>query len=315
MYHGVTNERAFNEVENHSNMHVSAPLFSQQMRFLSNRHNVLRLSDFVKHLRDGSAFPRHSVVITFDDGYENNYTEAFPVLQKYGIPATLFLSTRFIGKEEMFWSDRLELIFRSPECRSRLSKHLATIGIRDTLPTGQLDALIKYCKKIDDGEKEALISRLEELSGIDGQKRPHDFRCLTWEQVREMCASRLIEVGSHTHNHVIMTRVDPERAREEICMSRDNLRENLSVTPTLFSYPNGALGDYDETSQSLLLEHGFECALLTEEDFNTGNSAPYELRRIGVYNSTSLVEFEARVSGFHFVALKLFRKLVFRANG
>ena len=300
MYHGVSDQGAISETQNASAMHLSVEQFSQQLSFLSENYNVIALSELINHLIRGDALPPYSVAITFDDGYENNYTKAFPVLQKYGMPATIFLSTLYVGNKELFWPDRLELIFRSQDTLSRISSVLSTVGIRSGSPGEQLEALIRYCKTITNKEKEALISRLEELSSAACTELPDDFRCLTWQQVREMYISKLVDFGSHTNSHVILTRVDHDAARNEIEQSRNILRDHIGVNPLLFSYPNGGEGDFDDYSEKLLAELGFNCALLTIEGFNDVHSNPYQLKRMGIYPNMSLTEFEAKTAGFLF---------------
>lgn len=314
MYHGITSMPACNGIFNNSGMHVYVEHFSEQMSLLRNRYKVISLFRLVELIRNGEDIPDHSVVITFDDGYENNYNQAFPILQKYGLPATIFLSTHFMDKRDLLWGDRVEALFDSPECFARISSQLNNGIISGSSQREALESLIRYLKKIPDDQKEALIMGLEELCAIDRSQLASDYRCLTWSQVRDMCESRIMDIGSHTHSHIIMTRVDETRAREEVALSKRLLKEQAGVETRLFSYPNGAAGDYDSSTHRILQEQGFQCALLTIEGFNDKNSNLFELKRIGVPNGLSLTDFESRMSGFYIFARGLIERITRRCQ-
>ena len=103
MYHHV------DDVEHKMAPTVHPDTFSAQMAYLKERHfNVISLNELVKSLRDGEKLSRNSVVITFDDGYDNNYTKAFPILKKYDFPATLFVSSDYVGQEGYVTIDQLQ---------------------------------------------------------------------------------------------------------------------------------------------------------------------------------------------------------------
>jgi peptidoglycan/xylan/chitin deacetylase (PgdA/CDA1 family) len=307
MYHGVSGEKDFRGLVNHSGMQLTAARFDGQMKFMKDHYKVISLGELVDLLRNGEPIPPSAAAITFDDGYANNYTQAYPILKKYGLPATLFLSTHHIGRNDLFWPDRLEILFdsipRFPKIYSIFDK---------SVPSGnslkeRLESTIRFCKRISEKEKESLIASLEYQCAFDPPSISQDYRALTWTQISEMRASGLVEVGSHTHDHVIMTRVGHERAREEIVRSKDLIKEHLGTEPRLFSYPNGCIGDYDETTHDLLREEGFECAFLTLEGLNGRSPNLFEMKRIGIHNAFSLLEFEARLSGFYFFIKKILR--------
>jgi peptidoglycan/xylan/chitin deacetylase (PgdA/CDA1 family) len=307
MYHGVTKESEFPGLLNHSGMQLSASRFAKQMELLRNKYNVIRLLELVDIIKNGRPIPRYSVAITFDDGYENNYTQAFPVLKSYQLPATLFVSTHYIGETDMFWPDRLEAFFNFDECFAKISSSIDKVITSCGARRERLESVIDYFKKIPEEQKELLIDELEKMCNFDRSHLSSDYRCLTWDQIREMHSSGLVDVGSHTHNHVIMTRLSPNRAREEVSLSKQLLKEHLGIETKLFSYPNGKIDDYNEKTHQILQEQGFDCALSTVEGFNGQNSPLYELRRIGVHNSYSLVEFESILTGFHSFALRLLK--------
>ena len=94
---------------------VSPEMFAKQIEFIVKRYNVIPLMDLVGHLERGKRIPRRSAVITFDDGWRDNFVYAFPVLKKYQVPATIFLTTGFIGTTKLFWPERLISILSRKE--------------------------------------------------------------------------------------------------------------------------------------------------------------------------------------------------------
>jgi peptidoglycan/xylan/chitin deacetylase (PgdA/CDA1 family) len=305
MYHGITGESDFRGLFNHSGMHLRVKDFDDQMRHLCDRYNVISLLELVSALENGHKLPAHSVVITFDDGYENNYTQGFPVLKKYSLGAAVFISTGHISSRKLFWSDRLERLFDLPERQRCIFPILDKWGIRDGSPKERLESLIHVCKTVSEDKKESMITELENVCPVDNSEIASDYLCLTWEQLKEMHISGLVEIGVHTHGHVIMTRVDAQRAREEIDRSKSLVKEKLHMDTPFFSYPNGAIGDYDNSTRRLLEDFGLRCALLTVEGFNDSSSNLFELNRIGVHTNSSLLAFEGKLSGFYFIASRL----------
>jgi peptidoglycan/xylan/chitin deacetylase (PgdA/CDA1 family) len=309
VYHGITAESSFLGLFNHAGLHVNIDKFVEQMQHVRGKYNVISLTEFLSANRNRSRLPRYSVVLTFDDGYENNYTQAFPILSRWRLPATIFLATHYIGRNDLFWSDRLELLFSSDECLSRILPRVTQLRPENNSPKALLQSLIVLCKSIADDQKVRLIEELENACASVELPRPPDYRCLTWDQIREMCASGLIDIGSHTHNHVIMTRVTPDQACEQAATSKRVLHEAGGISTSLFSYPNGQYSDIDHDTHATLASQGFSCGLLSVEGLNGAQSSPFALKRIGIDANTSIVEFEARITGFHLFASKLVQRI------
>src|SRR5262245_39304654 len=104
-YHGVV--RSASDVYLHR-ICIDAGIFEQQMEWLRRNYSVLSLSSLLDGLEGKSSLPPFSVAITFDDGFKNNYSVAFPILKKYGLPATIFLATSYIGEHGKLWTDYVD---------------------------------------------------------------------------------------------------------------------------------------------------------------------------------------------------------------
>ncbi len=108
MYHGFTNKKTYEGIENHDDKHLHDRAFKMQMEYLSKHYNVISLDRLVDYYHDGKELPDNSVVITIDDGYLSNYSIAYPILKQYNIPATVFLTGSFVEKREFLRMDRIE---------------------------------------------------------------------------------------------------------------------------------------------------------------------------------------------------------------
>ena len=106
LYHGVTRSQAIG-LENISGKHIQAEEYFNQMQWLKNNAYVISMEE-VYEIITKKKFPKKAVAVTFDDGFENNFTEAFPVIADLEIPTTFYISSAMIGTQNMFWVDQLE---------------------------------------------------------------------------------------------------------------------------------------------------------------------------------------------------------------
>lgn len=293
MYHGFTDKDNDEGIENDHGKHLHVDKFKRQLEYLSKYHHVISLKEFVRHCAASGKIPANSVVITVDDGYRSNYTLAYPLLRRFGIPATIFLTTRFVDQRQPLWTDRVEyLLARTESSRS---------------------AKIKKNKRINEefkwGPQEQIASAVEELENQTGnslmkeQEIPEIYAPLRWSDVLGMVKSGVISIGSHTHSHVILTRCGGDKIEEELALSKRMIEEKTGLECELFCYPNGEKGDFDHHTKQELKEKGYSCGLTTVPGFNDISSDVYELRRFGVTNKEDSVEFLMKIYGVvHFFA-------------
>ncbi len=307
MYHGV---RAGEGTLGRLRSHIPVEMFRRQMAYLAAHRNVVPLSTLLQWLRDGRDLPDYTVALTFDDGYRNNYTQAYPILRHYNLPVTIFLTTAFIDTNRALWPDRLAYaIFHT----SRLE--LALNGKRYSLSTSRernraYRELLAQAKRLDDAQKSHLIESVIETMGVDLDAVQHDgdWIFLTWSQVREMHRNS-IAFGAHTENHVILTRVSPEEAEAEIHRSKQVIEDQLKEECVLFCYPNGKTGDFDDRTRQMVQNAGFRGALLSLPGLVGPGDDPLALRRIGVQGDESFWHFVASLSGLRLALLPLKRRV------
>jgi peptidoglycan/xylan/chitin deacetylase (PgdA/CDA1 family) len=258
---------------------VHPEIFEQQMRFLKSCYKVMSLRELMERSRLGDV-PARSVAITFDDGYRDNYEYAFPILKKYGLPATVFVATGAVGTGNLIWHDRIFDAFRyttvtesrliDPEVPPLLlesdeSRHRSLHVVLARAKSLYGEARLRFVDDVEHKLKPNLPSPLEQ-------------RMLNWDQVREMHKAG-IEFGSHTVSHTILSRLPRPELFRELRDSRSALREQLSAPIFSFAYPNGKPTDYNDEAKAVLKECGYSCAVTCQLGFNHAFSDPYELRR------------------------------------
>lgn len=249
-YHRVLPEGA--ETTSHPGIVVTPSTFEQQMRLLQRTFKIISLEEFEGHIKAGTPFEPNSCLVTFDDGWIDTYTTAWPVMRQLGIPALIFLPTNFIGSNETFWQESLgALLCRAiAACRKdasfapRLAAVLASCALSDFLPlvaAGDSDAIIikiRELKSDSNFEPSAAVQRIAALLGDDGETLGEGDRFMTWDHAREM-SRHGITFGTHGHTHRLMTNLQPDELTSELTVSREVIGRELGIGATSMSYPNG----------------------------------------------------------------------------
>jgi peptidoglycan/xylan/chitin deacetylase (PgdA/CDA1 family) len=258
---------------------LSTDIFERQMAFIARTYVVLPVEELVERMARG-ALPRHALAITFDDGYRDNLTHAAPILARYGLSATIFLTTGLIGAADVPWFDRVAGAFKE----TRAGAYVAPWGQVLPLDTvrGRLFGLgrvLDYMKQLSDDDLQEAIEKLQvELGAAEGKKRTNGM--LSWDDVHAL-AGLGFTIGAHTVSHPILSRVSRDRAQAEIRESRDVIASVCGRAPRAFAYPNGGPADYSAVVSRLVRDAGFTCAVTTRFGVNTPATPPFELRRGG----------------------------------
>jgi len=297
LYHGVTDQR-WPGVLDCEKKHIRAERFEQQLAFLKEHFQVIPLARYAAALRGGAALPEGCAVITFDDGYADNYTTVFPLLRRYGLPATMFLAADFVTKGTPLWVDRLAWAFdRTQRTELRHPVTGSDCGLATEEERINAYLLIKRdLKAVIDAQREDLADRVcRELLGAQTPPPPSLYAPLTKEQVREMADSGFMEIGSHGCRHAILTAMSQEEARREIVDSKAALEEFCGRPIESFSYPNG---DHNPAVARLTAEAGYACAVAGGLRLNRPESTqPYAISRLALAESDSRSMMAATLCG------------------
>jgi peptidoglycan/xylan/chitin deacetylase (PgdA/CDA1 family) len=257
---------------------LPSAVFERHISHLARSYCVLAVEDLVERMQHGKV-PRNAIAITFDDGYRDNLTHAAPILARYGLPATIFLATGFIGTAQVPWYDRLAMAFRDTTVGSIVSPWGQPLSLESTGDRlAALDQTLAYLKGRPDDE---FRRRLDEVLGaLAAEARRGKGWMLDWDDVVALRGLGF-RIGAHTVHHPILSRLSVERARAEIEGSRTAIASACGAAPKAFAYPNGKPADYSDAVQRLVRDAGFTCAVTTRFGLNTRQTPPYELRRGG----------------------------------
>lgn len=242
---------------------ASPERFREQMQMLRQRFRPMRLSDVATMIDAGEEIPADAVVVTFDDGYDDNYHVAFPILRELGVPATFFVSTGHIDSGKPYAYDWLvHMILLAPaDARLRVPELRIDIPVpAERQPRRDLATeLLSRMKEMDARAQSSLIERLQWEWNIPADHAPPQCRPMTWSQLREMHAAGM-EIGSHGVHHRMLSKLPLADMAFEIQYSRDTLLRELGPAVGLMSYPVGGDRAFDERVISLTREAGFAVA-------------------------------------------------------
>lgn len=255
IYHRVT-ER----LDSYYDDDVDAKTFEIQMALLAEHMNVLSLDIAIELLKSNSLPPR-AVVITFDDGYRNNFEVAMPILEKYGLTATFFIATGYLDGGCM-WNDKIIETVRKHEGEKI---NLLKFGLEDYV-IGTIkqknEVIKKILKKLKYLPLEIREQKVNDIVGENLEGIPEDIM-MTSAQVKEMSRHGM-QIGAHTVNHPILARLDEKHAEKEIYESKMYLEQLIGNKVNTFAYPNGKPGyDYNIAHVEMLKKLGFQGAVST----------------------------------------------------
>jgi peptidoglycan/xylan/chitin deacetylase (PgdA/CDA1 family) len=293
MYHGVV--RAPLPVSDWC--FLEEDIFRQQIEYLSRNFRVLHLSDALKLLRQG-AVEKPTAVVTFDDGYRNNFDVAFPVLKASGVPATIFLTTGFVDTADSIWFCHI-IRALSLTRKSSLRWEDTEMDLSDArakaAASARLQAAIKQRPAAETGALLRQIHQALEVEPTATFAPESPFRILDSAAIRALVESGLVEFGAHTVTHPILSRLSPQEQAKEIAGSVEAVTRLTGQACRFFAYPNGKARDYDAHTVGLLRNHGIEAAVTTAAGANDRDPSLLELQRYGVGADLDLPMFKLMV--------------------
>lgn len=287
MYHGVTATRkADGMFRNCDEKHLLLDTFRLQLRTIQRWRRVIPLHEMVEGLRSGDDL-HNTISITFDDGYENNVLHAAPALADFDMPAAFFLCTGTIGTKHCMWTDCVEIMLDRTRagtvCLPLTNQKLPLHSLQDKRRAlGTIKAALKQLPHAQ------LSARLEEIAdqlNVREVESDGDYNFMSWDQARSLAGAGF-EIGAHTVNHPILSRIPLEEAKNEILASRDKINAELGQCSTTFCYPNGGPADYTSDIMEFCKLH-FRAAISTSRG-SADVSELYQLRRLGAPGAGSV---------------------------
>lgn len=278
---------------------ASAEAFRRQMLHLRKYFSPMRFDEVSERMARGQRLPKDAVLVTFDDGYDDNYRVAFPILRDLGMSAMFFVSTGYIDSGKPYAFDWLVYMVCCGEAdRLQLPELGLDWALGSTLDARRAQAadLLNRLKSLEAEAQGALIVGLEERWGMKRDAGSADCRPMTWDQLREMQAAGM-EVGSHGVGHHMLAKLPHEWMVAEVMDSMRVLERELGGTVQALSYPVGGLDSYDGETIEVVRRAGYQmaCSYIAGAT-NLDDSTRYSLSRIPIERQMDQAWFESMLA-------------------
>jgi peptidoglycan/xylan/chitin deacetylase (PgdA/CDA1 family) len=269
---------------------VTPAAFEAQMRYLAAHYAVISMPELLETCQTGTTLPPRAVLITFDDAYCDFAQYAWPILQRYQLPVTLFVPTAFPDQpERAFWWDWLHQAVSFTDLGETPDTPLGRLPLTTQAQRYQAFSRLRdYVKTLPHHEAMDWVAH---LCGALGAAKPA-HAVLGWEALRQL-ARQGVTLGAHTRTHPLVNRLSLAELRAEVIGSRQDLQREIGSSLPIFAYPSGGL---NEAVVQALAEAGFRLAFTTRRGINDLARADHlQLRRINVGPGTTLTGLRAQL--------------------
>lgn len=292
LYHSISFEMPKNLSRNYANillyhrvarggadpwgLKVTPEHFDTHIRYIKEHYHIMRFED------DWSDVREPFVVITFDDGYLDNYEVALPILEKYQVPATIFVSTECIGNDDLLWWDCLErMVMHSssfPKFVELEGEHFVLSGGIEDDKVALLQSVRDKLKMLLPGERKKILKILKgEVQEID--YAGGEDRVITREELKRLADSPWITIGGHTVTHSMLSVESEDMQRWEFMESKHYLEEVIGCPVTVMSYPFGSRKDISEFTPNIAKSCGYRKAAVNWQGTCDVTTDPFRLPR------------------------------------
>ncbi len=308
LYHGINNHKNFGD-----RYQVSKQILLTHLNYLrKKKYKFITISEWINIVKEKKKIKKGYLTLTFDDGYKNVITNAYPLMKKYTAKGCLFLIPNFIGREHLergsflqvfitnYKKTKLILSYKNDEIEypliSEKDKFLAAMDIRKKLIS------------LSDDEREFHFTQFKDKHKFNLRDLYKDYIFTNWEEIISL-GKNILEIGSHSLNHKNLGNIYSEEVtHEQLFKSKAKIEKKLNYSIRHLSYPNGA---YNNFIIREAIKYGYESGLTTTNGFNNINTNLFKLKRIFAYNSFPL--FKANLSGLYLILRKLWKLIVKKA--
>jgi peptidoglycan/xylan/chitin deacetylase (PgdA/CDA1 family) len=282
------------------NISATPEMFDRQIAYMKQNFDMVSVGDITACLEGTGQLPAHAALVTFDDGYRDNYTNAFPVLKQHGVSALVFITTDFVGlSKPSFWDVAACAFNHTALTSATLPLTGAQTWSNEAEKHNVMMRWIEILKTVPETEKRRYAKQLPAILGVETAENLCQNVFMSWDQAREMAAAG-IEFGSHTVSHPIMTRISAEQVTRELVESKRQIEQELGKPVTTFAYPNGGPEDFNPAIIAELRNAGYTMAFSLMPGSNRYPNLrqdPYTVRRIFLSHSDTFPRFVAKANG------------------
>lgn len=235
--------------------------FEKQIAYITKRFRVVSIDTLVEEIKQGAVKP-YTIALTFDDGHYDFYENAWPILKKYNVPASLYITTAFVDGTRWLWPDLLKYTLLNTAVSQINMPNLGTLSLtpKDLQKTWHI--LGDHCLTLSISERMECIHAFANAAHVELPDSPAPpFHAVTWKQLIEMQHEGLI-IGSHTVSHPILSGLTTAEIRDELFESADAIKNKVGYFPKGICYPNGRLSDINDDVLAQAKNIGYEYGLL-----------------------------------------------------
>jgi peptidoglycan/xylan/chitin deacetylase (PgdA/CDA1 family) len=299
-YHGV------NDSPKYLDMFVETGKFDRQLAYFKSHMDVISMAEAVDKIKAGQKPQRDTVVITFDDGYRDNYVNVLPAIKRHGVPVTIYLATAHIDNGTPTFAYLLMIAVDRTHKR-RLDMTDYGLGIYELGSFKNNERAVRdideFSKNLNQAEREALRVFVLERLGISADNSAFANTMLSWENIREM-RDHGVSFGSHTMNHPVLSHLPADEVEREIVSSKVMIEEKAGEKVTFFAYPYGGHSDISEQVVDIVRRNSFSSAVVFYRDlphpdklFTLGRVMINNEKARGPFGRFSLSMFACEASG------------------
>ena len=284
-YHGVVKNLNLAVSVNH----MDTDNFEAQIKYFSRHFNILHQDEFIASIEMKKKQKRKNILITFDDGYENNYTNALPILKRYNAPATIFPVVNLINSKNPTWYDFLDTnkaIINSTSGFENLNIKMRELGHNDLISKNFGDFKNKF-KTLNTDQKSSLTKIVKDvfsIGEINSNEAEEYWKILNTDQINELAKGDFITFGSHTLNHPNLDLLSQNDLIDELSISKTKLSEIVNNKIDSIAFPDGA---YNENVKTACYELGYKTLFSVNSRCNSDTHDKRIFQRVSISNTTT----------------------------
>jgi peptidoglycan/xylan/chitin deacetylase (PgdA/CDA1 family) len=261
--------------------------FDRMLNFLSSHYNVISIKDYIENIENhdpGKLF----VAITFDDGYLDNYTNALPILRKYNVPATIFVSMDALDKKPLWFQQIYYAIDVCAKDEIVNPCDNEVVSLRN-----KWAAMQTLCKSILKLPVDDYVGKINDLYDQCGVALDYNIcdseKMMSWSEVDNLKSEPLVDIGSHAVTHFPLVNLSDDELKHELLVSFQGLKESLGYEKVHMAYPNGM---FDERVIRYAKEVGYAAAFSMERGTNDAKTDQFQMKREYVFNNPRRIGFQ-----------------------
>ncbi len=282
LFHGVIKKKE-NKIRNYNNKHILEKKFYKNLKELKKKHVFLSIDEICFYIKNRINLPKNSLSISFDDGFENNYSVAAPILDELKIPATFYFSTDFIENNSISWIDKLEYCLENKK-KGEVSLPWSNKKFNFNNIKSKIKLLNLIRKNVKNNFKIDVNDFVSSFFYQMKEKEPVSLNSsidkkINWKKVKNLNENNLFTIGGHSHNHISLGSLSTKRINFEITKSFSLFKNRIKVNLKHYSYPEGQKIDFNTKIINKLKRKGVICCPTAIKGTNNLNSDLFKLKR------------------------------------